>query len=375
MIRRIQEEHIKDTLRGDKAVLLMGPRQVGKSTLLKVLFEGEHDILWLNGDEPDIREMFEHISAARLKAIIGNARIVVIDEAQKIPQVGERLKLITDQIPGIKLIATGSSSFDLARKVNESLTGRKREFKLYPVSFGEMAARNGLLDEIRMIPHRLLYGYYPETVMSPGQEKSILKELTDSYLYRDILSMDAVGKPDKLVRLTKALAYQIGSQVSYNELSQRVGLDNKTIERYIDILEKSYIVFRLPSFARNLRNELKFSRKIYFFDLGVRNAAIGNFAPLEMRDPVEVGHLWENFAICERIKKMAYCGSFSQHYFWRNQQMKEIDLIEEEDGKLRAFEFKMNPKEKVRIPKPFLEAYPAAEFQTISPSNIESFLL
>jgi len=375
MIKRTLEDNILKALDGKHAIIVMGPRQVGKSTLLHTLFSDKENVLWLNGDEPDVQDLFENATSTRLRALIGTARWVVLDEAQRIPDIGMRLKLITDQIPEVKLIATGSSSFDLSRKVNESLTGRKREFQLFPISFTEMVQQDGLLQETRMLPHRMVYGYYPEVVTSSGEEKTVLRELTDSYLYRDILAMDAVGKPDKLVRLVKALALQIGSQVSYNELAQIVGLDSKTVEKYIDVLEKSYIVFRLPSFARNLRNELKFSRKVYFYDLGIRNAVLGNFISVESRSPEEVGHLWENFVICERIKNNSYSHRFAQLYFWRSQQMKEIDLIEEEDGKLRAFEIKWNPTEKVRIPKAFSEAYPEADFQVISPDSIDRFLL
>lgn len=375
MIKRTLEDIILKNLDGKHAIIVMGPRQVGKSTLLHTMFSGKENVLWLNGDEPDVQDLFEHATSTRLRALIGTARWVFLDEAQRIPEVGMRLKLITDQIPEVKLIATGSSSFDLSRKMNESLTGRKRELKLFPISFAEMVQQDGLLQESRMLPHRMVYGYYPEVVTSAGDEKTVLRELTDSYLYRDILALDAVGKPDKLVRLVKALALQIGSQVSYNELAQLVGLDSKTVEKYVDVLEKCFIVFRLPSYARNLRNELKFSRKVYFYDLGIRNAVIGNFAPVESRNPEEVGRLWENFVIGERIKKNSYSSHFAQLFFWRSQQMKEIDLIEEENGQLNTFEIKWNPTEKVRVPKAFSEAYPDASFQIITPDNIDRFLL
>lgn len=231
-----------------------------------------------------------------------------------------------------------------------------------------------LLDELRMIPHRMVYGYYPEVVCHPGEEKTILKELSDSYLYKDILSLDSINKPDKLSRLLKALALQIGSQVSYNEIGNLISLDSKTVERYIDILEKSYIVFRLGSFSRNLRNELKASRKIYFWDLGIRNAAIGNMAQIENR--TDAGELWENFAIAERLKQNAYHGSFAQSWFWRTQQQKEIDYLEEEDGVLSAFEFKWNEhKAKVKCPEAFSVAYPGSQFTVITRQNIEEFLL
>ena len=360
-------------LGGNKAIIIVGARQVGKSTLLTQLLGGQEDVLWLNGDDMDVQALFCDMSSTRMRAVLGGKRFLVIDEAQRIPDVGLRMKLVTDQIPATQVIATGSSSFELTSKVNESLTGRKREFKMFPLTFRELVDDTSLLEELRMIPHRLVYGYYPEVVCHPGEEKIVLKELSDSYLYKDILSLDSVSKPDKLMRLLKALALQIGSQVSYNEIGNLVGLDSKTVERYVDILEKSFILFRLGSFSRNLRNELKISRKIYFWDLGIRNAVIGNLAQIENR--ADVGELWENFAIAERLKRNAYRNSFAQSWFWRTQQQKEIDYIEEEDGVLRAFEFKWNDrKAKVKCPEAFASAYPDARFSIITPKNIEEFL-
>ena len=262
MIERTQESAIKSLIGSNKAIILMGARQVGKSTLLHSLLDGDESVLWLNGDDDDVRDMFRIISSTRLKAIVGNRKTVVIDEAQRIEDIGLRLKLITDQLPGVQVIATGSSSFELSSKVNEPLTGRKRELKLFPLSFRELVSHTSFLEEHRMIPHRLIYGYYPEVVCSPSNEKVVLKELTDSYLYRDLLSFDTLRKPDVIVRLLKALSLQIGSQVSYNELASLLGLTSKTVEKYLDILEKSYIIFRLGSFSRNMRNELKLSRKM-----------------------------------------------------------------------------------------------------------------
>ena len=374
MIHRILEENIRPLLDGNKAIIIMGARQVGKSTLLKQLLGENKDVLWLNGDDIDIQNLFREMSSTRMRALLGNNKYLVIDEAQRIPDIGLRIKLVTDQIPNVQVVATGSSSFDLASKVNEPLTGRKREFKMFPMTFKEMAAHTSLLDELRMIPHRLVYGYYPEAVYNPGDEKNILKELSDSYLYKDILSLDNINKPDRLMRLLKALALQIGSQVSYNEIGSMIGLDSKTVERYVDILEKSFIVFRLGSFSRNLCNELKASRKIYFWDLGIRNAVIGNLAQIENR--TDAGELWENFAIAERLKQNAYQNSFAQSWFWRTQQQKEIDYIEEENGMINAFEFKWNErKSKNKCPESFSTAYPDAHFKIITPKNIEEFLM
>ena len=374
MIERILSKKISALLDGRKAITIMGARQVGKSTLLQMMLGERKDVMWLNGDEPDIVEILGNMTSPRLKAMIGNNTIIVIDEAQRIPDIGLRLKLITDQIPDVQVIATGSSSFDLSNKLNEPLTGRKREFKMYPLTFNEMVSSTNLLEETRMLPHRMVYGYYPEVVCNPGEEKIILKELADSYLYKDILSMDGILKPEKLVKLLKALAYQIGSQVSYNEVGMLVGLDSKTVEKYITILAKSYIIFRLTSLARNIRNELKSSRKIFFWDLGIRNAVIGNLTQIENRQ--DAGALWENFVIAERMKMLAYNGSFAQTYFWRTKQQQEIDYLEEEDGKIKAFEFKWNPnKAAAKCPDSFLKAYQNPEFKVITPRNVDEFLL
>lgn len=374
MIHRILEEKIQPLLGGNKAIIVMGARQVGKSTLLNQLLGENKNALWLNGDDIDVQNLFHEMSSTRMRALLGNNKFLVIDEAQRIPNIGLRIKLVTDQVSDIQVIATGSSSFELASKVNEPLTGRKREFKMFPLTFKEMVSHSNLLDELRMIPHRLVYGYYPEVVSNPGDEKNTLKELSDSYLYKDILSLDSISKPDKLVRLLKALALQIGSQISYNEIGNMISLDSKTVERYVDILEKSFIIFRLGSFSRNLRNELKASRKIYFWDLGIRNAIIGNLAQIENR--TDAGELWENFAIAERLKQNAYQNSFAQSWFWRTQQQKEINYIEEENGMIHAFEFKWNEhKARTKCPESFSTAYPDALFQVITPKNIEEFLM
>lgn len=374
MIHRTLEDNIRPLLGGNKAIIIIGARQVGKSTLLNQLLGDNKNTLWMNGDDTDIQDLFKNMSSTRLRALIGNSKYVVIDEAQRIPDIGIRLKLITDQIPSVQVIATGSSSFELTSKVNEPLTGRKREFKMFPLTFGEMVKNTSLLDELRMIPHRLVYGYYPEVVCNQGDEKAILKELSDSYLYKDILALDNINKPDKLTRLLKALALQIGSQVSYNEIGNLIGLDSKTVEKYVDMLEKAFIIFRLGSFSRNLRNELKASRKIYFWDLGIRNAVIGNLAQIENRN--DVGELWENFAISERLKLNIYRNSFAQSWFWRTQQQKEIDYIEEEDADIKAFEFKWNErKANVKCPESFSTAYPNVKYVVITPKNIEEFLL
>lgn len=373
MITRSIETEIQNELGKGKAIVILGARQVGKTTLLKEMFKEREQILFLNGDESDVRAMLEHPTSTALKAIIGDKKTLIIDEAQRITDIGLKLKIIIDNIPDVQVIATGSSSFELANKINEPLTGRKWEHKMFPLSFTELVRNNGLLEEKRMLRHRLVYGGYPDVVMNEGQEKKILKELSEDYLYKDILAFDKIQKSDKLVKLLQALALQTGSQVSYNELGQICGLSSGTVESYIDILEKCYIVFRLGSFSRNLRNELKSSRKIYFYDNGIRNAIIANFNPVDLRN--DIGALWENYIVSERIKANSYNGRFCNSWFWRTAQQQEVDYLEEEDGKLSAFEFKYNPKRAARAPLTFTKAYPEAGFKVITPDNVEDFLL
>lgn len=367
MIKRILHDVIKQRLYKGKAIVLIGARQVGKTTLLKEIFPTQNDMLWFNADDMPVRDFFSNVTIERYRSMIGKNRIVVIDEAQRIENVGIKMKLITDNFPGVQLVVTGSSSFELANKINEPLTGRKFEYELFPLSFNEMVNDIGLFAEIQKLPIRLVYGMYPDVVCNPGDEKEILNQLTNSYLYKDILEWERIKKPDKLVKLMKALAYQIGSEVSYNELSQIVEIDKGTIEKYINLLEQTKIIFRLPSYSRNLRNELKFGRKIYFCDNGIRNALINNFSDIELRQ--DTGALWENFMISELRKYNHYTHNYCNTYFWRTTQKQEIDYIEEKDGKLTAYEFKWNPKKKSRVSSTFTSAYPESIVKTINPDN------
>lgn len=372
MVVRELEKIIKERLNTGKAIVILGARQVGKTTLLKTLFGSSKEVLWLNGDEMDVQSLFSAISATRLKAIFGNKKTVIIDEAQRIHDIGLRMKLITDQIPEVQLVVTGSSAFELANQLNEPLTGRKWEYKLYPISFGEMVKHHGLLEEKRLLSHRMVYGYYPDVINNTGIEKEILKQLSDSYLYKDLLLLEQIKKPDGLIKLLQGLAFQVGAQVSYNELSQLCGLDAKTVEKYIVLLEQAFIIFRLGSFSRNLRTELKKSRKIYFYDNGIRNALIANFNQIENR--TDTGALWENFLVSERIKYLAYSQKWVNYWYWRTKEQQEIDFIEETDGQLVAYEFKWNPLAKVKKPASFTQAYPAAQFEVIHKDNFETFL-
>jgi hypothetical protein len=373
MIPRILTLRIFDLLFKGKAIIITGPRQAGKTTLVKMVLEkAAEPYRWFNGDESDVRTNFANPTSTGLKALIGNAKIVVIDEAQRIENIGLCMKLLVDNYSSLQVIATGSSSFDLANKINEPLTGRKWEYNLFPLSFEELSGSGDEISERRMLNHRLLYGSYPEVVTSPGREERTLRQLADSYLYKDILTWERIHKPDRLERLVKALALQIGSQVSFNEVGMIANLDGNTVEKYITLLEKAYIVFRLPAFSRNVRNELKKTRKIYFYDTGIRNAVIGNFSSMSTR--TDIGGLWENYLIAERFKWVHYHDRFAGRYFWRTTQQQEIDYIEDYSGVLHAYEFKWNPNKTARVPKTFSQAYPTSGNMMISPGNYGQFL-
>jgi len=374
MINRDIAPSVNSRLADEKAIILLGPRQVGKSTLLKQLAPAfRQKVIEWSGDDADVRTLLANPTATLLRQYIGAAKTLVIDEAQRIENIGLCIKLIVDQIPGVKVIATGSSAFDLANRINEPLTGRKWEYRLYPFSFGEMVNHHGFMEENRLLNHRLIYGYYPEIVNNPGEEEVRLKQLSSSYLYKDILTWERIQKPDKMERLVQALAFQLGNEVSFNELGQLTGLDNQTTEKYVDLLEKSFIVFRLGSLSRNLRNELKKSRKFYFYDNGLRNAVINQFSPVALRQ--DIGALWENFVVSERVKYLAYREINCNRYFWRTHAQQEIDYIEERNGQMRAYEFKWNAHTKARFPKTFLDAYPGTEAHILTPETFQKFLL
>lgn len=375
MIIRDLEEVVKSRLFTGKALIILGARQVGKTTLLRKIVSDypEEEVMWLNGDEHDVQLLFENASTDRFKAYFGKTRLVIVDEAKRIPLIGLRLKLITDGVPAVQLLVSGSSSFDISNAVNEPLTGRKWEFQLFPLSFGEMVKASSLLQETRLVKHRLVFGYYPDVVNHPGDEVEVLSQLVDSFLYKDVLMLDQLKKSEAVVKLLRALAFQIGSQVSYNELGQLCGLSSKTVEKYIDVLEKAFVIFKVSSFSKNLRNELKKSHKIYFYDVGVRNALISQFALIENR--LDNGPLWENFIIAERKKFLHYQRRKVNCWFWRTTDQAEVDWIEEENGELRAFEFKYNGKSTVQLSKKFRTSYPEAKTMIVSPENIHEFLI
>lgn len=374
MVSRSQIDYAKSRLFKGKALLVFGPRQVGKTTFVQNLIADlNKKTLSLNGDESDVLVLFENPNVTKLKSIIGDNEILVIDEAQRITNIGIVLKIIVDQIKSVQVIATGSSSFELANKLNEPLTGRKYEMFLYPLSFAEMVAHNGLLEEKRALENRLIYGSYPEIITNPIDAKEHIKLIANSYLYKDLFILDQVSKPVLLQKIVKALALQVGSEVNTNELSKLLQVDNKTIEKYIDLLEKAFVIFKLPALSNNVRNEIKKGRKIYFYDNGIINAVTGNFNPLAQR--TDIGSLWENYIISERIKLLNIQQSEASSYFWRTTQQQEIDYIEKSTDQILACEIKWNTKAKYKIPVTFSANYENVTSKIVSPENYEEFLL
>ncbi|MFY7667438.1 MAG: ATP-binding protein [Crocinitomicaceae bacterium] len=371
MIGRILNNTIENRLNKGKAIILLGPRQVGKTTLVHD-FLSKRDFLFLNGDDADVREQLENAGTTKLKAILGGHKFVFIDEAQRIKGIGIIAKLIIDQFKDVQLFISWSSALEINDRMQEPLTGRKFEYLMFPISWEEFQANVGYLESDSQLEERLVYGMYPDVINQRHDAREILKQLTSSYLYKDILSISGIKKPDLLVKLLKALALQLGSEVSYNELSKLLEVDKLTIAKYIDLLEKLFIVFKLNSFSRNQRNEIKHNRKIYFYDNGVRNMIINNLNPLELR--ADKGALWENFLISERIKLQNYHLQYTNNYFWRTVQKQEIDFIEERNGQIHAFEFKWKKRPKDKIPGVFLREYDASG-TIIDRDNFRDFVL
>lgn len=373
MIRCTIHKKIEKKLFKGKAIIITGARQVGKTTLIKMIAEEiDMDSIYLNCDEHDVRTILSDATSTKLKSIVGNKKVVLIDEVQRVKNIGITLKLFIDELSEYQVIATGSSAIELSNEINEPLTGRKYDFCLYPFAWKELADEVGYLETNRLLEERIIYGMYPEIVLKSEEKKELLKSLTQSYLFKDVLSYQDLRKPELLEKLLKALALQIGSQVSYHELSNLLRVDNETISKYIEILEKAFVVFRLPPLSRNLRSEISKMRKIYFYDTGVRNTIINNFNLLDLRQ--DVGSLWENFMISERLKYNENNNIDFDFFFWRTQQQQEIDYVEEVSNDLTAFEFAWNPKSKKRIPKKFIEAYPDSSSEIINSENFNPFL-
>ena len=367
---RALKTSIESKMGGGKAIILIGPRQVGKTTLIREILK-DKDFLFLNGDDPTVRQVLNSPNTKELQNIIGEKKYVFIDEAQRIENIGLTSKIITDEFKNIQLLLSGSSAFDLNNQLNEPLTGRKWEFELFPISWSEFENTVGYLESQQQLNLRLVFGMYPEVLTSLGSEKEVLKELVNSYLYKDVLALSGIRKAEVLDKLLRAIAFQVGNEVSYNELARLVGIDKNTVSNYIDMLCKAYVLFKLPSFSRNLRNEIKMNQKIYFYDTGVRNAVIGNLNLLEIR--ADKGVLWENFLMAERLKTLAYSKSDARMHFWRTVRQQEIDYVEEEAGVVKGFEFKFNPKAIARIPKLFGDTY-NTEVEVINTENFREFL-
>lgn len=371
MFTRQLQKNIEKRLDSSKAIIMLGPRQVGKTTLIKSIIK-DKTFLFLDGDDPTVRKTLADINTEQLRSLLGNQTLLYIDEAQRIDNIGLTLKIIIDQLKDVQVLVTGSSAFELNNQIQETLTGRKWQFELFPFSWQELEDEVGYLKAQQQLETRLVYGFYPEVLTSLGDEQDILKEITNSYLFKDILALTGIRKPEVLEKLLRALALQIGSEVSYNELAQTVGVDKNTINTYIELLIQSYVVFKLPSFSKNLRNEIKNNQKIYFYDVGIRNAVIGNFSPLVLRQ--DIGYLWENFLLAERMKQLKYAKSNATMYFWRTRQQQEIDYLEVASDQITAFEFKYNPKAKAKIPKTFTRTY-ETEVQIITTQNFRDFVL
>jgi len=370
MITRQLTTAIQRVIHKKKAIIVLGPRQVGKTTLIKSLL-GSDNYLFLDGDDKTIAKQLSEANTYIIKQIIGSHTKVFVDEAKKIDNIGNALKIITDQLPDVELYISGSSSLEMNQATQEPLTGRKFEFELFPISWKEFENHVGYLNAESQLEHRLIYGMYPDVLTDSEFEVKTLKNLTQSYLYQDILALTGIRKPEILDRLLMALALQIGNEVSYNELAQLLQIDKVTVMKYIDLLEQSFIIFTLPSFNRNLRNEIKNNRKIYFYDNGIRNAIINNFNALDARN--DKGALWENFLISERRKQNAYTQHYCRTYFWRTQIQQEIDYLEESNGKIQAFEFKWNNTKTFRFPAAFAKTYDSVP-TLIDKNNFREFI-
>ena len=377
-ITRDIDQFLSKRMFGGKVIVVYGPRQAGKTTAIERFLsrEGLQDgVIGFNGDEIADRNILADASSERVRQLIGRKRIIFIDEAQKIPEIGLVAKRIYDNLKDVQVVITGSSSEDLAEKTEEPLTGRKFEYAMLPLSFAELSVQTSPMEEMRKLERRLVFGAYPDVVTHVGDEAERIRQIGKGYLYKDILKHDTIRRPELVDKILRALAFQIGQEVSYAEIAQLTGSNEKTVGKYIDILEKAFIVFRLPSFSRNLRNELKKSRKVYFYDLGIRNYVVGDWRSVEARGQDEAGRLWENYLIAERLKWRLRNEPDTRAFFWRTVQGQEIDLVEESAAALRAFEIKWNPaKAKRTLPSAFASAYPNATASIVSRDNYAGLL-
>lgn len=373
MIVRKQMDYALARLFKGKAFIVFGPRQSGKTTFVEqMLKKVDKKTLYLNGDDADVRESLSKPNATQIAQLLGDYEILFIDEAQRIGDIGLFIKIIVDRFKTVQVIATGSSAFELSGKINEPLTGRKYEMVLLPFSYAELVHETDFITEERSLEQRIIYGSYPEIINDPVNAEEHLKLLTDSYLYKDLFTLEDVKKPLLFEKIVKALALQVGSEVNFSELAQLVKADQKTVERYIDLLEKAFVIFVLPAFSGNVRNEIKKNKKVYFYDTGVINAIIRNFNALNNRN--DVGALWQNYMISERKKYLHQNQIEANLFFWRTTQQQEIDYVEKRADKLLAVEFKWNEKAKDKIPTTFIKAYPDTETKILSKADRAFFL-
>lgn len=356
---------------GDKVLVLHGARRVGKTTLItRLLKDATGRVEILNGDFEEDRVLLTPVRSD-LRRLLGGVDYLFIDEAQNVPQIGRVLKLINDHFPRVRVVATGSSSFEISKRTGEPLTGRQRVHVLYPLSIQEL---NPNVRDLRtVLEHGLVYGFYPETYLTDSAEEKegLLKQMTNDYLLKDILQLTTVHR-DRLYDILRLVAFQIGSELSFNEIARTVHLDVKTVSRYLSLLEECYVLFRLRGFSRNLRKEIGKFHKFYFHDLGVRNALIRNFNPINLRN--DHGSLWKNLLISEKIKNDSYSGRLADLYFWRTYDQQEIDLVEERGGRIAAYEFKWNVRSRRKIPEAWRKAYPDSDFHTVTPRDVQDFL-
>ena len=372
-IQRTIQQAIEAIRGTGKAIVLQGARQVGKTTLIHALFDDTGDAtLWVDGDDQDDRRIWNNVSKANLPLYLGQKRYLIIDEAQRIENIGLTVKMIIDAGISVEVVLSGSSTLNLASTINEPLTGRKWSFELFPLSWAELSGFYGTVGALRQLEQRLILGGYPEVVTADTQKESRLREIANSYLYKDILDFGLVRKPEIIIQLLRALAYQVGSEVSYNEVGNALQINNETVRRYIQLLEESYVIFRLAPLSTNPRKEIFTSRKIYFFDNGIRNAVIGELGPLAGRN--DIGQLWENFIVSEFYKKTAYANEGTRLYFWRDKQGAEVDLIIGRNGTYSAYEIKYNPRKTARFPKAFLDRYAPVSTETINRDNFIHYL-
>lgn len=375
-IRQILLDKLLKSTAPQKVIIIYGPRRVGKTTLLHHFLEHRPSTstLLVNGEDIHVQAYLSSQSIVELQAFVGQKRLLVIDEAQKIPHIGLNLKLLVDHSPDLQIVATGSSAFDLAQKTGEPLAGRKITLKMFPLSQMELQQIEHLAESQARLPERLIFGSYPEVVLLPETKEKIsyLHELASAYLYKDILEIEGLRQTKKITHLLQLLALQVGKLVSHNELGQQLGLSKNTVAHYLDLLEKAFVLIPLLGFSRNLRKEITKQARYYFYDTGIRNALINQFNALPLRS--DVGALWENYLVVERLKKQAYQNLWTNNYFWRTHSQQEIDWVEEGDGKLNGYEFKWSGTHKERVPSEWKQAYPDAEFKVIHPKNYVDFI-